>query len=68
LEKYGDAIKHGIKFAPFEISLKFSYEIPFNPDNKIWNRDGDNFDINSHFGFHGKNFKNSEYLISLKNT
>ena len=61
--KYLDAIDYGIKFAPLELSMKFSYENPLgNWDQKI------NFDEAKHFGWHGKNFINTSYLLNLKHT
>lgn len=66
IKNYENAIKYGIKFAPFELALKFSHEIPFQEDNMIWNTSGSLFDPNEHFGWHGRNFLNSNQLISLK--
>ena len=61
--KYLDAIDYGIKFAPLELSMKFSYENPLgNWNQKI------NFDEAKHFGWHGKNFINTSYLLNLKHT
>ena len=66
IRKYEEAIDYGIKFAPFELAVKFSYENPCvefdgnSWDTKIF------FDENKHFGWHGKNFLNTNELMSLK--
>ena len=53
---YGDMLKAGIKFAPFDIAKKFSIEslIESQYDN-----------LGSSFGFHGKNWLASDYLDGL---
>ncbi len=63
---YDKAIEFGIKFAPFELAMKFSYENPFYPGNEIRNPSGDCFQSVNHFGFHGHNFHNSQQLINSK--
>jgi hypothetical protein len=69
LQNYEVAISLGINFAPFELSKKFSHEIPFDSSNKKWiTKESEIFSIESHFGFHGRNFSNSEILINLKNS
>lgn len=55
-------VDNGINFAPVELAQKFSYEN--NLEN--WREPGI-FDTEKHFGFHGKNFINSQELIDLKN-
>lgn len=61
LKNYGYMKQHGINFAPIELAKKFSYEN--NIDN--W-QERVELDVNKHFGFHGKELLNSQYLISLK--
>ena len=66
--KYKDAINYGIKYPSIELSLKFSHEIPFlDKEKTISSRNYEIFNVNNHFGFHGKNFSNSNELINLKN-
>lgn len=67
IQNYDNAVENGIRFAPFDLSLKFSKENPLDNENKKWTPGCFRFDESSHFGFHGKNFENSEYLINLKN-
>jgi len=55
-------IENGIKFAPVEIANIFSYEN--NLDN--WQQPP-YMDISKHFGFHGKNFSNTDEILKLKN-
>lgn len=63
--KYEDAIEYGIKFAPFELAFKFSYENPCIEFDTSWTTKI-NLDKNKHFGWHGKNFLNTQELLSLK--
>lgn len=63
---YDKAIEFGIKFAPFELAKKFSYENPFYEDGETRNANGDWFQPANHFGFHGHNFYNSQQLINSK--
>ena len=61
------AIEENIRFAPFDIAYKFSYEVPlagknFDKEDKL-----QIFDSNYHFGRHGKRFLNSDELLNLKN-
>ena len=65
--KYQEAIDYGIKFAPFEIAVKFAYENPCIEYGTSWNQQ-EVFDISKHFGWHGKNFLNTHELMSLKYT
>jgi hypothetical protein len=65
--KYEDAIEYGIKFAPFELAIKFSYENPCIEFGTSWNT-SIVFDKEKHFGWHGKNFSNTAELLSLKYT
>lgn len=46
--KYYEAINYGIKYAPLDVAIKFSYENPCS-DLGVYN-----FNIKNHFGFHGK--------------
>ena len=67
LVNYEKALDYDIKFAPFETALKFSYEVPLkgkkmNKEDKVQLLNDQN-----HFGWHGKRFENSDYLINLKN-
>lgn len=63
--KYDDAIKYGIKFAPFELAVKFSYENPCIEFGTSWNQQII-FDKSKHFGWHGKNFLNTYQLMNEK--
>lgn len=65
--KYKEAIEFGIKFAPFELAVKFSYENPCVEFGTPWNQQVI-FDRSNHFGWHGKNFLNSHELMSIKYT
>ena len=62
------AIKYGIKFAPVELAKRFSYENPLLDDNftRDYAESGYFLNPNLHFGWHGKNFLNSNQLIVLK--
>lgn len=65
--KYKEAIEYGIKFAPFELAAKFSYENPCIEFGTSWNQQIV-FDRSNHFGWHGKNFLNTHELMSIKYT
>ena len=65
--KYEEAIEYGIKFAPFELSSKFSYENPCIEFGTSWSQQMV-FDRKKHFGWHGQNFLNTHELMSLKYT
>lgn len=65
--KYYDAIDYGIKFAPLELAIKFAYENPCIELGTSWNT-REYFDKSKHFGWHGKNFLNTQELMSLKYT
>lgn len=64
--KYDYMIGNGIRFAPIDLALKFSYENPIREMGCTW-RDRVSLDPAKHFGFHGKNFINSQQLIDFKN-
>lgn len=66
LKNYNNAIDFGIKFAPFDLALKFSYEIPLIENGGSWNSLV-KFDLDKHFGFHSNKFLNSNELLNLKN-
>ena len=64
--KYEKAIEDGIKFAPFDLAVKFSYENPcVEYDGHNW-RDQIAFDETKHFGWHGRQFTNSKELLMRK--
>lgn len=63
--KYYEAIEYGIKFAPFELAAKFSYENPCIEYGTSWNQPLQ-FDKTKHFGWHGSNFTNTNELMALK--
>lgn len=63
--KYEEAIEYGIKFAPFEVAVKFAYENPCIEFGTTWNQPI-LFDKQKHFGWHGKNFLNTHELMNLK--
>jgi len=67
IRKYDEAIKHGIKFASFEVACRFSYENPCIELGTPWNAQVA-FDTTRHFGWHGKNFTNTYQMMNLKNT
>lgn len=58
---YGYMLQNGINFAPVEVAKQFSWEN--NIDD--WQNPGV-LDELKHFGFHGKNFSNSQEIIKLK--
>ena len=63
---YQEAIDYGIKFAPFELAIKFAYENPcFEYDGHHWD-ELIAFDPSKHFGWHGSQFANKNELLSLK--
>ena len=63
---YQEAIDYGIKFAPFELAIKFAYENPcFEYDGHHWDEMIE-FDQSKHFGWHGNQFFNKNELLSLK--
>ena len=68
LVNYQEAISKDIKFAPFEIAKKFSYEVPLGGIFKNKEKKNINFKLDNHFGWHGKRFKNFEELMKLKFT
>ena len=49
-----------------ETALKFSYETPLNGRNLKKESNAIDLDPELHFGWHGKKFKNSDYLLNLK--
>lgn len=63
--KYDEAIEYGIKFAPFDLAVKFAYENPCIEFGTSWNQ-RISFDKSKHFGWHGKNFLNTLELMSEK--
>lgn len=64
--KYDEAIEYNIKFAPFELAVKFSYENPcLEYDGNHWN-DYIEFDSSKHFGWHGSQFANKNILLGEK--
>jgi len=63
--KYEEAIEYGIKFAPFELAVKFAYENPCIEFGTPWNQPT-SFDKSKHFGWHGSNFTNTNELMRLK--
>jgi len=62
---YEKAIEFGIKFAPFELALKFSYENALQEMGTPWGSYV-SLDRSKHFGWHGKNFANTHELMSIK--
>jgi hypothetical protein len=62
---YEKAIDFGIKFAPFELALKFSYENALQEMGTPWGSYV-SLDRSKHFGWHGKNFANTHELMSIK--
>ena len=64
--KYEEAIDYGIKFAPFNVAVDFALENPLMELGTPWNKFDTLFDGRDHFGWHGKNFANTEQLMQLK--
>lgn len=62
---YEKAIEFGIKFAPFELAAKFSYENPLIEFGHPWGTPI-SLDTSKHFGWHGKNFLNTQELLNVK--
>lgn len=63
--KYEEAIQFGIKFAPFELAQLFSYENSCTDSDVIWPIIP-KYNMNNHFGWHGKYLTNSKQLLQLK--
>lgn len=63
---YHHMIEKGIKFAPLDLAYEFSYENPLLEYGHHWNASVD-LKTAEHFGFHGRQFRNSEDVIRLKN-
>lgn len=66
-KNYHHMVNKGIKFAPMDLAYKFSYENPLLEYGHHWNASVD-LKTEEHFGFHGRQFRNSEDVIRLKNT
>lgn len=66
-QNYHHMLDKGIKFAPMELAYKFSYENPLIEYGHHWNESVE-LKTEEHFGFHGRQFRNSEDVIRLKNT
>ena len=64
---YDEAIEYGIKFAPFDLAVQFSYENPCTEHGYSWTS-RIAFDKRKHFGWHGENFINTPELMNLKYT
>ena len=62
---YSNMIKAGVRFAPLDLAYKFSYENPLLEYGHHWDERID-FNRAEHFGFHGRQFKNSDEIINLK--
>jgi len=60
--------EYNIKFPSVQTSLEFSYETPLK-GYKL-KKEAKNVEINieNHFGWHGKKFTNTSYLLNLKNS
>ena len=63
--KYEEAVQYGIKYAPFELALKFSYENSCTDTDVPWPIIP-KYDMTKHFGWHGKYLTNSKKLLQLK--
>lgn len=66
LYNYNLAKEFGLNFPSVNKAMQFSYETPLS---KFFNKHetrNRNFNMNNHFGWHGKKFINSDYLINLK--
>ena len=68
LLNYDLFIDNGIKFADFNTAYKFSAEHSFGKINNRHPKSNPIFNVENHFGWHGKRFKNSNELINLKFT
>ena len=66
-KNYQHMVEKGIKFAPMDLAYKFSYENPLLEYGHHWNASVE-LKTQEHFGFHGRQFRNSEEVIKLKNT
>tara|TARA_E500000331_G_scaffold125755_1_gene123413 strand:- start:151 stop:879 length:729 start_codon:yes stop_codon:yes gene_type:complete len=66
VRNYEKALDAGIKFAPFELAVKFSYENPLIEYGTHWDQFETRFDPTKHFGWHGSNFANTPQLMSVK--
>ena len=63
---YYKAVEAGIKFAPLDLAVKFSYENPLIEYGTHWDDFSTRFDPTKHFGWHGSNFANTPQLMSVK--
>jgi len=63
--KYDDAIQYGIKYAPFELAQRFSYENSCTDSDVVWPTIP-KYNMTKHFGWHGKYLTNSKQLLQLK--
>ena len=66
LVNYEEAINNKIKFAPFEIALKFSYEVPLGVFKRNKEKKNSKLNKDNHFGCHVKRFSNNEDILMLK--
>lgn len=58
---------YGVRFPNFNIAKEFSYEMSLRKIVKYRETKNKNFNMDHHFGWHGKRFKNYEFLLNLKN-
>jgi hypothetical protein len=68
LYNFDKAKDFGIKFPSLNLAIRFSYETALK--GKYLNKENKkkNYDFNKHFGWHGREFKNYEKILDLKNT
>ena len=64
---YEKSQNHKIKFPNFNLAKEFSYEMSMKKIFKYRETKNEIFNINEHFGWHGKRFKNYKSLLNLKN-
>lgn len=65
---YEKSQNYGVKFPSFKIAKEFSYEMSMKKYINYHETKNKNFDVDKHFGWHGKRFKNYEALLDLKNS
>lgn len=67
LYNYDKSKDFGINYPSLDLAIRFSYETTLKGRNLNKENKNKDYDFNRHFGWHGKNFKNYEKILDLKN-
>lgn len=62
---YDYMIKNGVKYAPLDLAYRFAIENPISEYGGNWENPG-KMDPSAHFGFHGRQYENSSWVIGIK--